>query len=95
MVRTGRNAQRTRRRPPGRSSGPTPLDEVAEAMEEQSIQHLGEKENQRIWDWWKENPGEIIVVALILVLFVVVPWQGCGVSEAPEVRPSGEFTVVP
>ena len=64
-------------------------------MEQQSIKHLGEKENQRRWDWWRETPGEIIVVALVLVFLFAVPWEGCGISEADDVRPSGQYTVVP
>lgn len=50
-------------------------------MAQQSPQHLGEKDRRLYWDWWRENPVEIVLVLLILVLFVAVPWQGCGISE--------------
>ena len=45
------------------------------------------------WDWWRENPVEIILVILIIVLFATVPWEGCGVSEQP--IEASDITIVP
>ena len=47
------------------------------------------------WDWWKENPREIILLAFILVLFFFVEWlppQGWGIDARPE-QPAAEAIV--
>lgn len=66
-------------------------------MEEKPPEHLGKKEKRIYWDWWRENPVEIVLVVLILTLFVFVPWQGCGVTEQePEERvPAEDIEVIP
>jgi hypothetical protein len=43
-------------------------------------QHLETKKDPVWWDWWSENPVEIVLVVLILVLFFALPREGCGVS---------------
>ena len=50
-------------------------------MEEQSPQHLGRKNKRLYWDWWRENPVELVLVVLIIMAFALVPWEGCGISE--------------
>lgn len=38
------------------------------------------------WDWWGENPAEIILVLFIIVLFLFVhslPPQGWGIDHDP------------
>ena len=32
------------------------------------------------WDWWSENPVELVLVAFILVVFFMMPREGCGIS---------------
>lgn len=66
-------------------------------MAEQSPEPLGTRNKRLYWDWWRENPVELVLVVLILVLFVFVPWQGCGITEQPpEERPTpGEIEPVP
>ena len=62
--------------------------EVERDMDEKAPQHIKADRQHWYWDWWRENPVEIILVIFILVLFAAVPWQGCGISgedgEEPE-----------
>ena len=62
-------------------------------MDAQSPQHLKQTDQSMYWDWWRENPVEIILVILIIVLFATVPWEGCGVSEQP--IEASDITIVP
>ncbi len=62
-------------------------------MSEKSPQFLQRPKSHIVWDWWKENPVEIILLVFFLTLFAVAPWTGCGITEA-EVEPA-EITVVP
>ncbi len=39
------------------------------------------------WDWWSENPIEIILVIFILVLFFALPRAGCGVTNVQPTSP--------
>lgn len=41
--------------------------------------YLGKDKSGLTWDWWKENPVEIILVVFILVLFLI-PRTGCGIT---------------
>jgi hypothetical protein len=51
--------------------------------------HLQTEKDPVWWDWWSENPIEIVLVVLFLVLFFALPRQGCGVtSDAPMTPPS-------
>jgi hypothetical protein len=33
------------------------------------------------WDWWGENPVEVVLVAFILIFFFTLPRTGCGVDK--------------
>ena len=52
-------------------------------MEERTPQYIQPKSDKRsvYWDWWRENPAEIVLVVFIIALFALVPWEGCGISE--------------
>jgi hypothetical protein len=43
--------------------------------------HLGDEGTDFRWDWWGENPVEIILVAFILILFFTLPRMGCGIDK--------------
>jgi hypothetical protein len=43
--------------------------------------HLQTNKKPMFWDWWRENPVEIILVIFILVLFFAFPRQGCGITN--------------
>jgi|GEM_PF-4103752 len=51
--------------------------------------HLGPDKEPVWWDWWSENPTEIILIVFILVFFFLLPRTGCGISQqevgAPDV----------
>lgn len=47
-------------------------------------QHLETKKDPVWWDWWSENPVEVVLVVLILVMFFALPRQGCGISMADQ-----------
>lgn len=53
-------------------------------MADESPLHLGQKKKRIYWDWWRENPVELVLVVLTIVLFAAVPWQGCGISEVDQ-----------
>jgi hypothetical protein len=42
--------------------------------------HLQNDKDPIWWDWWSENPVEIILVIFILVLFFTLPRAGCGIT---------------
>lgn len=44
--------------------------------------HLQSDKDPVWWDWWRENPIEIILVIFILVFFFAFPRQGCGITNA-------------
>lgn len=50
-------------------------------MEDKSAEPVSDQKRRIYWDWWRENPVELVLVILIIVLFVMVPWQGCGITE--------------
>lgn len=52
-------------------------------MQEQSPQHITSEQKPFHWDWWRENPREIILVIFVIVLFMAVPWEGCGITQQP------------
>lgn len=62
-------------------------------MQDKAPQYLQKQKQRFYWDWWRENPREIVLVVFIIVLFILAPWQGCGISEQ-EIEPA-EVTVVP
>ncbi len=62
-------------------------------MQQEAPQHIAKERKTIQWDWWRENPREIILVVFILVLFIAVPWEGCGISE--QVLNSADLSVVP
>lgn len=33
------------------------------------------------WDWWSENPVELVLVVFILIIFFMMPREGCGISQ--------------
>lgn len=39
------------------------------------------------WDWWSENPVEVVLVIFILVLFFALPRAGCGVTNTAPTPP--------
>lgn len=43
--------------------------------------HLGSEKEPVWWNWWDENPTEIILVTFILVFFFLLPRAGCGVTQ--------------
>ena len=43
--------------------------------------HLGADEEGLKWDWWGENPVEIVLVAFILIFFFTLPRMGCGIDK--------------
>ena len=62
-------------------------------MEEQAPQYLKPQKKRVYWDWWRENPAEIILLIFIISLFAFIPWEGCGISEQ-DIEPA-DVTVVP
>ena len=49
---------------------------------------LGKRKNPVEWDWWGENPAEIVLVVFIIVLFFFfhsLPPQGWGIDDNPDV----------
>ena len=62
-------------------------------MAEKSPQYLKQKKTPLYWDWWRENPAEVILLVFILAFFFLTPWAGCGITPA-EIDP-GSITVVP
>lgn len=52
-------------------------------MEQRAPQHLQQTKRPVYWDWWQENPVEIILVVFIIVLFFALPRTGCGITEQP------------
>ncbi|MBA2662414.1 MAG: hypothetical protein H0U74_08985 [Bradymonadaceae bacterium] len=44
-------------------------------------QHLQKKKSPFYWDWWGENPIEIVLVILIVVFFFALPRTGCGITQ--------------
>lgn len=62
-------------------------------MTEEAPQYLKQDKTPFYWDWWRENPVEIILVIFIITLFVAAPWAGCGITPQ-DIDPS-QITVVP
>lgn len=52
--------------------------------------HLGGREREFYWDWSRENPVEIVLVAFILIMFFALPRTGCGIDKS-----EGDFSVRP
>lgn len=50
--------------------------------------HLGAKKEPVWWNWWSENPAEIILVIFILIFFFTLPRAGCGVTQVAELGPT-------
>lgn len=53
-------------------------------MADQAPQHIQTRKAPFYWNWWRENPVEIILVTFILVLFFFLPRAGCGITEWSE-----------
>ncbi len=56
-------------------------------MAEKEKPYLKGTEGSIRWDWWGENPVEIVLVVFIIVLFFFfysLPDQGWGIDENPE-----------
>lgn len=49
---------------------------------EKPPQYIAAKKKPFHWDWFRENPAEIILLVFILAFFFLTPWAGCGVSPA-------------
>lgn len=62
-------------------------------MQQRAPQYIEKQKQPVYWDWWRENPVEIVLVVLIITLFALAPWEGCGISEQ-EVD-SADIIVVP
>jgi len=50
--------------------------------------HLGADKEPVWWDWWSENPTEIILVTFILVFFFLLPRTGCGITQVEAQAPA-------
>ena len=61
-------------------------------MQQRAPQYIEKERKTVYWDWWRENPVEIILVVFIIALFALAPWEGCGLSEQPV--DSANITVV-
>lgn len=55
-------------------------------MANQAPQHIQTRKAPFYWNWWRENPVEIILVVFILVLFFTLPRAGCGITEVNELE---------
>lgn len=56
-------------------------------MDEREKPYLKGAEGSIRWDWWGENPAEIVLVVFIIVLFFFIyslPPQGWGIDVNPE-----------
>lgn len=62
-------------------------------MVDKEPQFIQRKKTPIFWDWWRENPAEIVLVIFIITFFALTPWTGCGVTEA-DIEPS-EIQVIP
>ncbi len=65
-------------------------------MNERPRPFLSGEEGPIRWDWWGENPAEIVLVVFILVTFAFLVWlppQGWGIDENPAA--AGEQTTAP
>lgn len=62
-------------------------------MADKSPQFLHRKKASIYWNWWRENPTEIVLVIFIITLFAFTPWTGCGVTEAD--IEAAEIVVIP
>lgn len=54
--------------------------------EQRNKPFMGNRKETPQWDWWGENPAEIVLVAFILVLFFFIhslPPQGWGIDDNP------------
>lgn len=40
------------------------------------------------WDWSRESPVELILVTFILLVFFLMPHNGCGISESSAGQPT-------
>ena len=57
-------------------------------MQEREKSYLKGDEGPIRWDWWGENPAEIVLVVFILAIFFFIyslPPQGWGVDPSPNV----------
>jgi hypothetical protein len=56
--------------------------------------HLEDDDSPIYWDWWGENPVEVVLVAFILIFFFMFPRAGCGIDKTkgsfPSNQPSSE-----
>lgn len=50
--------------------------------------HLGATKEPIWWNWWGENPAEVVLVVFILVFFFLLPRAGCGVTQVGSGAPS-------
>ncbi len=48
--------------------------------EKKDIPYLHTPDDGPRWDWWREDPVELILLVFILVLFFAFPRAGCGVT---------------
>ncbi|MFU8804772.1 MAG: hypothetical protein ACNA8W_13235 [Bradymonadaceae bacterium] len=59
-------------------------------MVDQAPQHLQTRKSPVYWDWWRENPVEIILVIFIIVMFFALPRTGCGITAVDDGAPRAE-----
>ncbi len=51
-------------------------------MADRKPQHLSMFNGSWVkWDWRKENPAEVVLVVFALTFFLLLPRQGCGVTQ--------------
>lgn len=53
---------------------------VIRMSEKKHISYVYEAKNELSWDWWHESPVELVLVALIVVMFFAFPRAGCGIT---------------
>lgn len=64
-------------------------------MSDEQISYIHTPKNQSAWDWWSEDPIELILMTFFLVFFFALPMDGCGVSKTQEVAPSAPAVTSP
>jgi hypothetical protein len=64
------------------------VEKLVEKKDSTPISHLAADKDPVWWDWWSENPTEIVLVIFILVFFFMMPRVGCGVTDTTPVEPA-------
>lgn len=48
--------------------------------DDRAPQHLSDDQPWIRWNWWREDPVEIILLVFILTLFFLLPRPNCGIE---------------